>query len=189
MKPTASFFWRKLDHPGHDSGRLFRLSSGWRLTGASVFFEANRPCHFQYEVVTDSAWKTRRADVTGYLGNRAVDVRISAAGPGRWKVGGVLQSNLAGCVDVDLGFTPATNLIVIRRLALAIGERAEAPAAYLAFPRMRFVKLPQSYHRTGKTEFDYAAPTVGYAGTLVVLPSGAVAQYPGLFALITGTRA
>jgi hypothetical protein len=189
MKPTAAFFWRKLDHPGHDSCRLFRLSGGWRLTGASVFFEADRPCHLQYEVVTDAAWRTRRARVAGYLGNRAVDLRISAAGRGRWKVGGVLQSNLSGCLDVDLGFTPATNLIVIRRLALAIGERAEAPAAYLAFPRMRFVKLPQSYRRVGKSKLEYAAPTVGYAGTLKVLPSGAVAHYPGLFALITGTRA
>ena len=188
MKPTASFLWRKVDHPGHDSCRLFRLSGGWRLSGASVFFEANRPCHFQYEVVTDAAWQTKRAAVAGYLGNRAVDIRISAAGRGRWKVGDVLQANLSGCVDVDLGFTPATNLIVIRRRALAIGARAEAPAAYLAFPRMRFVKLPQSYHRIGKTAFDYAAPTVGYAGTLEVLPSGAVAHYPGLFALLTDTR-
>jgi len=188
MKPSAAFFWQKLDHPGHDSCRLFKRTGGWRLTGASVFFEADRPCHFQYEVVTDAAWRTRRASVTGYLGSRAVDLRISAAGRGHWKVGNVLQSNLSGCVDVDLGFTPATNLIVIRRLALAIGEGAEAPAAYLAFPRMRFVKLPQRYHRIGKTEFDYAAPTVGYAGTLKVLPSGAVAHYPGLFTLVTGTR-
>jgi hypothetical protein len=53
---------------------------------------------------------------------------------------------------------------------------------------MRFVKLPQSYRRVGKTAFVYTAPTVGYAGTLNVLPSGAVAHYPGLFALVTGTR-
>jgi hypothetical protein len=32
--------------------------------------------------------------------------------------GGALQSNLAGCLDVDLGFTPATNLIVMRRLTI-----------------------------------------------------------------------
>jgi len=49
---------------------------------------------------------------------------------------------------------------------------------------MRLVKLPQRYLRTGKTEYKYEAPTVGYSGTLHVLPSGAVSQYPGLFELV-----
>lgn len=81
--------------------------------------------------------------------------------------------------------TPATNLIALRRLALRVGESADAPAAYLAFPAMRFVKLAQTYHRMGRTEYEYAAPSVGYAGSLDVLPSGAVARYPGLFELVT----
>ena len=71
MRPAASFFWRKLDHPGHDSCRLFKLSDGWRLIGAAVFWDEGRPCHFEYEVLANAAWKTRRASVAGYLGNRA----------------------------------------------------------------------------------------------------------------------
>lgn len=181
MRPTAAFFWRKLDHPGHDSCRLFKLSNGWRLAGAAVFWDDGRPCHFHYEVLTDAAWRTRRATVAGYLGNRAIDLRINAAGNERWKVGGEAQNSVAGCVDVDLAFTPATNLIALRRLSLKVGQRAKAPAAYLAFPRMRFVKLPQTYHRIGRNEYEYEAPTVGYAGTLQVLSSGAVIHYPGLF--------
>jgi hypothetical protein len=35
MKPKAAFFWRKLDHPGHDSCRLFKLPKGWLLSGAA----------------------------------------------------------------------------------------------------------------------------------------------------------
>ena len=181
MKPAASFFWRKLDHPGFDSCRLLRLSTGWCLTGAAVFWDEGRPCHFHYEVLADAAWRTRRATVAGYLGNRAIELRINAASDNRWRVGGEVQNTVSGCVDVDLGFTPATNLIALRRLSLKVGQRAEAPAAYLAFPRMRFVKLPQTYHRVGRTEYEYEAPTVGYAGTLQVSPSGAVVQYPGLF--------
>lgn len=46
------------------------------------------------------------------------------------------------------------------------------------------MKLPQSYWRIGLVEYEYAAPTVGYAGTLHVLPIGAVSQYPGLFELV-----
>lgn len=180
MKPIAAFFWRKLDHPGHDSCRLFQLSNGWRLCGAAVFWDEGLPCHFHYEVVTDVVWRTRRASVTGYLGNRTIDLRIKAAG-NYWKVGGKVNKNIAGCLDVDLGFTPATNLIAIRRLSLKVGQQAEASAAYLAFPRMRFVRLAQTYHRISRTEYEYEAPTVGYAGTLRVASSGAIVNYPGLF--------
>jgi uncharacterized protein len=180
IRPSAAFFWRKLNHPGHDSCRVFRLSTGWRLSGAAVFWEEGRPCHFHYEVLTDALWTTRRASVAGYLGNRAVDAQIIRAG-NQWKVGSEALKSVADCVDVDLGFTPATNLIVLRRLSLKIGQRAQAPAAYLSFPKMRFLKLPQTYHRLSRVEYAYEAPTVGYAGTLQVSTSGAVVHYPGLF--------
>lgn len=117
-----------------------------------------------------------------------MDVRIIRAG-NHWKVGGKALNGIAGCVDVDLGFTPATNLIALRRLSLKIGQRAEAPAAYLSFPRMRFVKLPQTYRRIGRTEYEYEAPTVGYAGTLQVSASGAVVHYPGLFEMLASGKA
>ena len=134
-----------------------------------------------YEVSVDPGWRTRAAKVSGYLGRKAVDLRIRSTGGGRWQVNGIHKKGVTGCVDVDLGFTPATNLIVLRRLALKIGQHAEAPAAYLQFPEMRLVRLAQSYLRVGRTQYEYEAPTVGYAGTLHVLPSGAVARYPGLF--------
>ena len=64
-------------------------------------------------------------------------------------------------------------------------QRAEAPAAYLAFPGLRFTRLPQRYERVGRAEYSYEAPTVGYAGILKVSSLGAVVQYPGLFELIS----
>jgi hypothetical protein len=184
IKPSAVFLWRKVDHPGHDSCRLFKLANGWRLTGAAIFCDNHRPCHLQYDVAADGAWKTRNAKISGYIGRKAVDLRIVSVGAARWKLNKVLCRSVAGCVDVDLGFTPATNLIALRRLALKVGQRAEAPAAYLQFPEMRLVILPQSYLRIGNTEYEYEAPTVGYSGTLQVLPSGAMNRYPGLFELV-----
>lgn len=186
MKPAASFFWQKLDQPGHDSCRLFKLANGWRLCGAAVFWDAGRPCHFDYEVAVDATWKTRNAHVSGYLGNKPIQLRISSARNGGWRVGTELRENIAGCIDVDLGFTPATNLIVLRRLSLKVGESAEAPAAYLELPRMRWVKLPQSYRRISRGAYEYESPTVGYAGTLEVSPVGAVTHYPGLFTACSG---
>jgi hypothetical protein len=179
------FFWKRVDHPGHDSCRLFNLPHGWRLSGAAVFWDEGQPCHLRYEVSVGPAWRTRGARVTGYLGRKAVDLRIRSAGAGRWQVNGIHRKGVTGCVDVDLGFTPATNLVALRRLSLKVGQRAEAPAAYLQFPAMRLVYLSRTYVRIGRTEYRYEAPTVGYAGTLRVLPSGAVARYPGLFEQVT----
>ena len=184
INPIAVFLWRKVDHTGHDSCRLFKLANGWRLTGAAIFLDSGRSCHLQYDVTADRAWKTRSAKVWGHIGRKVVVRRITSAGAARWRLNDVLNKRVTGCVDVDLGFTPATNLTVLRRLALKVGQRAEAPAAYLQFPDMRLMTLPQSYRRIGPVEYEYAAPTVGYTGTLHVLPIGAVSQYPGLFELV-----
>ncbi len=51
-----------------------------------------------------------------------------SAGRGRWRVNGVMNADVTGCIDVDLSFTPATNLFTLRRLGLKVGEHADAPA-------------------------------------------------------------
>jgi uncharacterized protein len=181
LKPTAMFFWRRLDYPGLDSCRLFELADGWRLSGVAVCWENRRPCHLQYDVVVDARWTTRSATVSGFLGRKPVDLHIRSVGAARWELNGVSKRSVRGCLDVDLGFTPATNMPVLRRLALKVGERADAPAAYLQFPEMRLSLLPQTYQRIGRTEYAYEAPTLGYSARLQVSPSGAVIQYPGLF--------
>lgn len=180
-KPTAIFFWRRIDQPGHDCCRLFELSGRWLLNGGAVFIEKSRRCHLQYEVVTDAAWNTKHATVTGFVGKRTVNLRIRASRKQQWFVNDEAQVGVNGCLDLDLGFTPATNLIAIRRLSLSIGEQVDAPAAYLTFPNMRLKVLPQTYRRRGRLEYDYEAPSFAYRGRLKISSLGAVVDYPGLF--------
>jgi hypothetical protein len=172
--------WRRLDEPGHDFCRLYRLDDGWRLSGTAVFRE-RQACSLNYDVFAAADWTTRRATVQGHLGGTALSFRIQSSRSGRWKVDGVAQPQLDGCIDLDLAFTPATNLIAIRRLALKVGAAADAPAAYLAFPRIKFVVLPQTYRRVSAHEYDYASPTADYAGRLKVAKDGWVVDYPGIF--------
>ena len=186
--PAAVFFWRKLDFPGYDSCRFFVSAAGCRLAGAAVFLERQLACHLQYEVVADAAFHTRRAAVRGYIGKTAVDLRIQAGRGGRWKVNGVDHPAIRGCIDLDLGFTPATHLLPLRRLALRTGQEARAPAAYLPFPKTDLVALPQRYRRLSSTEYDYESPDHGYRATLRVTPLGAVVEYPGLFEMVLPRR-
>jgi uncharacterized protein len=132
-----------------------------------------QPCHLHYKVHTNVAWRTRSAFVAGFLVKRAAKLRIRQVDSGRWQINdGILKDDVAGCIDIDLGFTTATNVIVIRRLALKVGQRAEAPAAYLQFPKLQLVKLPQTYVRIGRNQYQYYAPTVSYSGILHVSTLG-----------------
>ena len=170
-KVLADFLWRRLDQPGHDCCRLFRHSDGWKLQGMAVFRESGQSCNFAYEVSVDSTWTTLSAGIAGFRGRKAVDMRIRRTAAGQWRVGSELQHAVANCVDIDLGFTPATNMLAVRRLSLVIGARAEAPAAWLALPSMKLRVLPQIYLRSAKFEYDYEAPTVGYKSRLQVSKS------------------
>ncbi len=187
MKPVAAFFWRRLDRPGLDSCRLFRLANGWRLAGMAVFHEAGAN-HLAYEVDTDPDWRTRAARVQGWHGHRPVDVRIRAGRRG-WTCDGQVLAHLCGCIDLDLGFTPSTNLIAVRRLGLALGAAGDSRAAYLEFPRLRMTVLPQTYRRSGRFVYRYEAPTAGYRGSLLVDRHGAVVRYPGVFERCIPARA
>ena len=184
-KPPSSLAWARHDRRRHAYCRLYRLADGWRLSGMSVFFEQHA-CSLRYEVLTTSEWITRGATVEGHMAGKPISLRVQASRAGRWRVNGEAQPRIEGCVDLDLAFTPATNLIAIKRLALKVGEGADAPAAYLDFPRLRFIVLPQTYHRVSATEYDYASPTAGYAERLVVTREGWADEYPGVFKRVTG---
>ncbi|MHB8843120.1 MAG: putative glycolipid-binding domain-containing protein [Nitrospirota bacterium] len=85
-KPIAIFLWNKVDQPGHDFCRLFKLANGWRLTGTAVFLERSEPCRLEYDVLVDQAWKTRSAKVSGHIGRKHVDVAITCVGTAGWKL-------------------------------------------------------------------------------------------------------
>ena len=179
MKHTI--LWRRLDLRGHDACQLMAVGDGWRLSGMAVFNLDGRPCALAYEVDADARWSSRGARVRGWCGTERVDVAIVAAPGGRWHLNGAEQSAVRGCVDVDLGFTPATNLLQLRRIALAIGQAADVPAAWLAFPDLTMERLEQRYQRRDQGTYDYRAPSVPYEAPLHVNELGFVTLYPGLW--------
>jgi hypothetical protein len=119
----------------------------------------------------------------GCLGRQVLELSIISMPGDRWEFSGADQPQVAGCIDVDLGFTPATNLIALRRLALGIGQAADAPAAWLSFPELKLDRLEQRYHRLTSDTYDYQAPGVGYAAPLQVSDIGFVTHYPRLWVL------
>jgi hypothetical protein len=175
-----------LDVPGHDAARLERAPDGWRLTGTAVFQHQGGPACLAYAVALDAGWGTVRARVRGFLGEAAVDRRIERSAAGVWTLAGQVQPGVAGLADLDLGFTPATNLQQLRRVGLSVGEDAALEVAWLDAGADELVALPQRYRRLDGARYDYAAPSVGYEAVLTLAASGFVADYPGLWRMEGG---
>lgn len=180
---VASILWRRLDEEGHDACSLLETADGWALAGQANFIEEGaRPCGLLYQVDCDRNWTTRRAEIAGFVDRVPIDWRVERDVDGRWSVNGTVQQDLEGLIDIDLGFTPATNLIAIRRLGLDIGAVAPAPAAWFAFPELRMQRLDQTYRHMDAGRYDYAG--LGYRDVLKVSPHGFVTDYPGLWSAV-----
>jgi hypothetical protein len=187
-KKPSSILWRRLDTEGHDTCRLVPLDTGWRLEGIAAFGQDGRPCGLAYSVECDRAFRTHAARVTGSIGDEGIDLRIARTEDRGWLVDGIVHAKAGGLEDIDLGFTPATNLIAIRRLDLAVGEGCSAPAAYLAFPELRIERLDQTYARLDERRYRYTAPAYAYDDVITVSSIGFVTSYPRLWEAVGGSQ-
>lgn len=86
-----------------------------------------------YLVLTDAAFVTREVKVR-YVGG--AHMHVTSDGKGNWFdcIAQRELPSLAGCFDVDIGITPATNMLPIKRLALHQGESRDISAAYVPLP-------------------------------------------------------
>lgn len=172
--------WQRLDIPGTDACRFTPTATGWTLTGAAVFDHSGASAVLAYRIDCDGRWLSERAEVTGWLGKQPYALRLERAGDS-WLVNGVPDKNLTGLLDIDLGFTPASNTNALRRLALAEGAQAETTALWLDTGDWQMKPLPQGYHRLRSDAYAYTSPTHGYEAVLLVDDFSAITDYPGLW--------
>lgn len=173
--------WRRLDLPGHEIGRLDPHEDGWKLSGTAVFSYERQPCRLEYLVLCDSCWRTNSAQVRGTIGEREVDLTVSSDAEREWRLNGAECPAVGGCTDIDLGFSPSTNLLPIRRLSLAVGEDAEVSAAWLPFPSLVLQHLAQVYRREGERTYRYESGGGSFVRILEVNAAGFVTSYPGVW--------
>jgi hypothetical protein len=173
--------WRRLDQPGHESARLYFQQFRWYLSGTAVFAHRQQACRLDYLVVCDAEWRTLSGRVAGWVGSQAVEVELSVASEGLWLLNGTECPSVAGCTDLDLNFSPSTNLLPIRRLDLRIGEKAVVRAAWLRFPGFALEPLEQLYHRIDETTYRYESAGGSFVAELQVDAAGFVTSYPNFW--------
>lgn len=183
LPPSAA--WRHRDaRDGFESVFFGTESSGHRLEGHTAALEAGHAWVVRYQIDLDERWITRTARVWGSSLTGEHEVLLETDGSGRWHVDRAPAPHLDGCLDVDLESSSCTNTIPVHRLRLDVGQRADAPAAYVRALDLGVERLEQQYVRVDDDgthqRYDYRAPAFDFEGRLVFDESGLVLEYPGL---------
>jgi hypothetical protein len=166
----TTILWRWLDREGHEAAKL----DGRVLRGNSVLRNEDSVWALTYSIQCDDAWRTIAASVRGWSSESEIAIDLASNG-GRWTINGKHVAAVDGCVDVDLNFSPSTNLLPIRRLNLAIGEEASVRAAWLRFPELALEPLEQSYTRVGASVYRYKSAS--FTADITVNEAGLVLDY------------
>ena len=172
-----TILWKRNDIPGHEACRVVSIDIGWQVLGTAVFLFEGQACRQDYIITCDAEWKTRSAVVRGWLGNRSIVVDVARDDEGRWQFNGSPCDELVGCIDIDLNFSPSTNLLPIRRLELAIGQSAAVRAAWLRFPSFALEALVQSYTRVKERTYRYESAGGRFVAHVDVDETGLVTEY------------
>jgi hypothetical protein len=163
---------------------LMRDRNGYRFDGHATAVEGGVTWSVRYAISVDAAWATRTAYVVSRSATGSRELRIEVDDDAAWLVDGRHLPQLAGCRDVDLEASAFTNAFPVQRLALEVGEQAEAPAAYVRAPHLRVARLEQRYARLpddgDHRRYDYEAPAFDFRATLVYDELGLVLDYPGI---------
>jgi len=89
---------------------------------------------------------------------------------------------IKGTVDIDLGWSPSTNTLPIRRLNLEVGQASgEVIAAWVRFPELALQPLPQEYTRLAERQYRYSSRGGAFVANLVVDDHDLVLDYEGFW--------
>jgi uncharacterized protein len=145
------------------------------IEGVVLLPLAGAPAQVTYAVHADSGWRTLTTVVLVDAPGATRELRLEADGDGRWLVDGKPRADLDGALDVDVGITPSTNTLPIRRLALSSGERETVRAAWVRFPELTVEPLDQAYERLADDRYRYTAGS--FEAELIVDGEGIVGRY------------
>ena len=181
----ATAAWQHRDtRAGFEVAYFQPLGEGRRIQGWTTAIEDGSTWAVEYVIDLDGTGATRSARVRGRSAAGFSLTLLEADGAGRWLVDGGPAPRLDGCLDVDLESSAMTNALPVRRMGLAPGARAAAPAAYVRAVGLAVERLEQTYLRApdeaARQRYDYAAPAFGFTCRLTYDESGLVIDYPGI---------
>ena len=181
--------WQDWDGHGLEHCVCLESASGLTLEGV-VAGKSHKAYAAHYLVRACSAFRTREVRVEYVDGPH---LHVEADGAANWHdvIGDRALPFLQGCIDVDIGITPATNTLPIKRLMLAAHQACDITAAYVPLPdqidgdflprraAQRYTCLKQG-HR-----YRYEGLSSAFTAEIEIDQFGLVLDYPDAFRRVT----
>jgi hypothetical protein len=187
--------WNRVEEFGAELARVDDgdglRATGWTLGAAPVAY------HAAYTLATDSRWRTTSLEVTteGAGWSRKLVLSNDPDRRAGWRVrasesgalvgpppGAELPELFEDALDLDLGFSPLTNTLPIRRLGLLDGAGSteqKITVAFVELPSLAVVASVQYYSRLPEGRVLFRDDS-GYRAELDIDEAGYVVHYPGL---------
>ncbi|BAN01416.1 putative glycolipid-binding domain-containing protein [Ilumatobacter coccineus] len=166
--------WQTWDGDGDETVTLRWENEGWTALG-----EVTRE-RVSYVLRLTATWQ-----VTQFLLFRdqdEPDLWLGTDGAGRWgEVNGAHRPDLDGCSVLDLGCTPFTNTLPIRRLTLDVGDGADITAAVVDVETLGVAPVKQRYEHLAPQRWRYSNLDSGFSTEIAVDEYGLVHDYPEEF--------
>ena len=158
-----------------------RTGDEWIFRGTILTLAHDAAAEARYEIACDTLFQTRRANI--YLRDSSSERSLKIdAQDGHWFENGRENQAVKGAVDIDLGWSPSTNTLPIRRLKLKVGETSgEFSAAWVRFPELTLQPLPQEYIRQADRQYRYSSRGGVFEANLLVDDDDLVLDYEGFW--------
>jgi hypothetical protein len=166
---------------------LIPAEGQWVLRG-TILAMSSSAAEARYEIFCDAQFRTRLAQITlrDSGGERRFEI---ATENGHWYANGNEVPSVRGAVDVDLGWSPSTNTLPVRRLNLETGQSSgEFTAAWVRFPELVLEPLRQEYRRLSEREYLYTSRGGAFQARLLVDDHGLVVDYAGFWERVSNAR-
>ena len=178
--------WRGLDAWRAEAAHVTFTQEGLDAHGTQLGIEPE-PYKLDYELVAGDDFVTRSLELRVRGGGWARRLSLVHDGNGSWRCDHVDATSVEGALDCDLGFSPLTNLMPIRRHGLH--RQAGSVDILVAWVSVPDLELHASHQRYEHVSSDGDRSVVryvdlgthqGFTSDLVVDADGFVVVYPQL---------
>jgi len=169
--------WQWLQSPGLERFEFSRIGDEWIFRGTILTLVHDAAAEARYEIACDRSFKTKRVSIS-LLDSSGERTLNTDAQDGHWFENGQENQTVKGAVDIDLGWSPSTNTLPIKRLKLEIGQTSgEFSAAWVRFPELKLQPLPQEYLRLADRQYRYSSRGGAFVAKLLVDDNDLVLDY------------
>lgn len=180
----SDVMWTALNTHGYEHVRIDEGHPEWNVFDSMFVRVHEGQVHRGgYTLVCDKAFRTLeiRFMVEEEPGKMNAK-HLLASGDGRWAdAEGQPIPELEGCIDLDIQWSPLTNMLPIRRMKLQPGQEESIRVVYFPLPGLDIGVWEERYTGVDERTVRYASVTTDFQQDLTVDAEGFVTEYPGLF--------